>query len=85
MSKSVVDKYSQILAQDPSSTVFVELAKAFIDKGDHPRAIEVSDLHHADAHLPLGERRGATLLVALRPWELDEFRALRRKKPARKG
>ena len=41
MSKSVVDKYSQILAQDPSSTVFVELAKAFIDKGDHPRAIEV--------------------------------------------
>jgi tetratricopeptide (TPR) repeat protein len=41
MSRSVVEKYSQILAQDPSSTVFVELAKAFIDKGDHARAIEV--------------------------------------------
>ena len=41
MSKSVVEKYSQILAQDPSSTVFVELAKAFVDKGDHTRAIEV--------------------------------------------
>src|SRR3954467_12381107 len=41
MSRSVVEKYSQILSQDPSSTVFVELAKAFIDKGDHPRAIEV--------------------------------------------
>lgn len=41
MPRSVVEKYSQILAQDPSSTVFVELAKAFIDKGDHPRAIEV--------------------------------------------
>ncbi len=41
MSKSVVEKYTQILAQDPSSTVFVELAKAFIDKGDHARAIEV--------------------------------------------
>jgi len=48
-------------------------------------ANEVADLHHADAHLPLGERRGATLLVAMRPWELDEFRALRRKKPARKS
>src|SRR5689334_2890778 len=41
MSRSVVEKYTQILAQDPSSTVFVELAKAFIDKGDHARAIEV--------------------------------------------
>jgi len=41
MSRPLVEKYSQILAQDPSSTVFVELAKAFIDKGDHARAIEV--------------------------------------------
>ncbi|MBS1149663.1 MAG: hypothetical protein H6Q89_1361, partial [Myxococcaceae bacterium] len=41
MSRSVVEKYSQILAQDPASTAFVELAKAFIDKGDHSRAIEI--------------------------------------------
>ncbi len=41
MSRSLVEKYEQILSQDPSSTVFVELAKAFIERGDHARAIEV--------------------------------------------
>jgi cellulose synthase operon protein C len=39
--KSMVDKYEQILSQDPTSTVFVELAKALIEKGDHARAIDV--------------------------------------------
>jgi cellulose synthase operon protein C len=39
--KSMVDKYEQILGQDPTSTVFVELAKALIEKGDHSRAIDV--------------------------------------------
>ena len=48
-------------------------------------ANEVADLHHADAHLPLGQRRPASLIVAIRPWELEDFRALRRKQPARKG
>jgi transcriptional regulator with XRE-family HTH domain len=48
-------------------------------------ANEVAELHHADAHRPLGERRASSLLVALRPWELDEFRELRRKQPPRKG
>jgi tetratricopeptide (TPR) repeat protein len=41
MAKSLVDKYEQILAQDPASTAFVELAKALIDKDDHARAIDV--------------------------------------------
>src|SRR4051812_15053862 len=41
MSRSLVEKYEQILSQDPASTVFVELAKAFIERGDHARAIEV--------------------------------------------
>ncbi len=41
MAKSLVDKYEQILAQDPASTVFVELAKALLEKGEHARAIEV--------------------------------------------
>lgn len=41
MSRSLVEKYEQILTQDPASTVFVELAKAFIERGDHARAIEV--------------------------------------------
>jgi len=43
-------------------------------------ANEFTDMHHADAHLPLGERRPASLVVAMRPWELEEMRALRRKK-----
>lgn len=41
MPKSTVERYEQILAQDPSSAVFVELAKALIQVGDYPRAIEV--------------------------------------------
>jgi tetratricopeptide (TPR) repeat protein len=41
MSKSMVEKYEQMLSQDPSSTVFVELARAYLDKGENERAIEV--------------------------------------------
>jgi tetratricopeptide (TPR) repeat protein len=41
MSKSMVEKYEQVLAGDPASTVFVELAKALIERGEHTRAIEV--------------------------------------------
>ncbi|MBL8957707.1 MAG: tetratricopeptide repeat protein [Myxococcaceae bacterium] len=41
MSKSMVEKYEQVLSQDPASTVFVELAKALIERGEHNRAIEV--------------------------------------------
>lgn len=39
MSKSMVEKYEQMLAQDPTSTVFVELARAYLDRGDNDRAI----------------------------------------------
>ena len=52
MAKSLVEKYEQILSQDPASTVFVELAKALIEKGDNPRAIEVCAgglEHHPDS------------------------------------
>jgi tetratricopeptide (TPR) repeat protein len=41
MSKSMVEKYEQVLSGDPASTVFVELAKALIERGEHSRAIEV--------------------------------------------
>lgn len=41
MSRSLVEKYELVLNQDPTSTVFVELAKALIERGDHPKAIEV--------------------------------------------
>ena len=43
-------------------------------------AKEFADMHHADAHLPLGERRPASLLLAIRPWELEDLRALRRRR-----
>lgn len=52
MAKSMVERYEQVLAQDPASTVFVELAKALIEKGDHPRAIQVCEQglqHHPDS------------------------------------
>lgn len=39
---------------------------------------EFKELHDEDAGLPLAERFGTSLLVALRPWELSHFRALRR-------
>jgi tetratricopeptide (TPR) repeat protein len=41
MSKSMVEKYEQMLNQDPTSTVFVELARAYLDKGENDKAIEV--------------------------------------------
>lgn len=49
MAPSIVDKYEQILASDPRSRIFVELAKALVDRGEHDRAIEVCRLglqHH---------------------------------------
>jgi hypothetical protein len=46
-------------------------------------ANELTETHHAEAHLPLGERRPLTLIVAMRPWELEEFRDLRRRASSR--
>jgi transcriptional regulator with XRE-family HTH domain len=40
--------------------------------------VEFKELHDEDAGLPLEERFGSSLLVALRPWELEYFRKLRR-------
>ncbi|MCW5626072.1 MAG: XRE family transcriptional regulator [Burkholderiales bacterium] len=44
-------------------------------------ANEFADLHADEKHLPLGDRRPTTLLLCLRPWELDDFKELRRAKP----
>ncbi len=41
MAKSMVERYEQLLRQDPTSSVFVELAKILLEKGDAARAIEV--------------------------------------------
>ena len=39
---------------------------------------EFSELHNEDAGLPLAERFGSSILLAMRPWELGFFRQLRR-------
>src|SRR5512144_1366895 len=70
---SIVEKYEQILAADPRSRIFVELAKALVDRGDHARAIEVCRRgleHHPSsilgrviwgrALLEAGDAKGAT-------------------------
>ncbi len=41
MPPSIVEKYEQILAADPRSRIFVELAKALVERGEHTRAVEV--------------------------------------------
>ncbi|HEU4385288.1 MAG TPA: tetratricopeptide repeat protein [Anaeromyxobacteraceae bacterium] len=41
MAPSLVEKYEIILAADPKSRVFVELAKALLERGDHGRAAQV--------------------------------------------
>ena len=52
MAKSMVEKYEQILSADPGSMVFVELAKALLDRGDSKRAIDVCQdglQHHPES------------------------------------
>jgi transcriptional regulator with XRE-family HTH domain len=46
-------------------------------------AQEFSEVHNDDKHLPIGERRPASVVLALRAWELDDFNKLRRKRKAR--
>ena len=41
-------------------------------------ASDFADLHSADRPLPLSERHGTSVLLAVRPWEPRGFRALRR-------
>ena len=48
----MVEKYEQMLAQDPSSTVFVELARAYLDRGENDRAIQTCQqgvTHHPNS------------------------------------
>lgn len=41
---------------------------------------DFSEMHDDDKRLPLGERRPASLMLAVRPWELDAFYQLRRRR-----
>ena len=45
---------------------------------------EFSELHHQDLELPLSERSGTSLLLAVRPWAPDTFKKLQRKPDSRK-
>ena len=44
---------------------------------------EFTEMHNDDKNLPIGARRPASVVLALRPWELDDFNKLRRKRKAR--
>ncbi len=45
-------------------------------------ANEMAEMHEEHKRLRLGERRSVTLLLALRPWELQDFMDLRRERRA---
>ncbi len=47
----------------------------------HNLTIEFADLHRQDAHLPLEKRHSIGFMMAMRPWELEVFKPLIRKKP----
>ena len=44
---------------------------------------EFTELHNDDKHLAIGERRPASVVLALRPWELDDFNRLRRRRKSK--
>jgi hypothetical protein len=48
-------------------------------------ANEFTETHHNEAHLAPGERRPVTLVLAIRPWELQEFSDLRRRRAPATG
>ena len=87
MAKSSVERYEQLLAQDPSSSVFVELAKALIAKGDAPRAIQVCEqglVHHPQS-VAGRVQWGKALLLLGRPAEamaqFDQATAIDKENP----
>ena len=45
-------------------------------------AVEFAEMHRDDLMLPLSKRHGASVLLAIRPWEPRAFRALRHKHSA---
>ena len=48
-------------------------------------AREFADLHRDDQRLPIADRHGTSMLLAMRPWEPRAFRALRRDAPGAKS
>jgi len=88
MAKSLVERYEQLLAQDPASSVFVELAKALIAKGSGPYFYLPKMESHLEARLwndvfvwaqselkiPRGTVRATVLIeTILAAFEMDEI------------
>jgi lipopolysaccharide biosynthesis regulator YciM len=65
MAPSLVEKYEIILAADPKSRVFVELAKVLVERGDHGRAAQVcrKGLEHHPASVQARVLLGRALLA----------------------
>jgi tetratricopeptide (TPR) repeat protein len=76
MPPSIVEKYEQIFAADPRSRIFVELARALLDRGEPERAIEVcgTGLQHHPSSI-LGRVIWGRSLLALEdlPGAQDQF------------
>ncbi|HTS81305.1 MAG TPA: tetratricopeptide repeat protein [Myxococcaceae bacterium] len=52
MPESLVERYEQLLATDPTSTLFVELARVLVEQGENARAAEVCQqglVHHPES------------------------------------
>ncbi len=52
MPETLVERYEQLLATDPTSTLFVELARVLVEHGDNARAADVCQqglVHHPDS------------------------------------
>lgn len=52
MPESLVERYEQLLATDPASTLFVELARVLVEQGENARAAEVCQqglVHHPES------------------------------------
>jgi len=87
MAKSSVERYEQLLAQDPTSSLFVELAKALLAKGDAARAIQVCEqgLTHHPQSVAARVQWGKALLLLQRPAEamaqFDQATAIDKENP----
>ncbi|HUB06465.1 MAG TPA: tetratricopeptide repeat protein [Myxococcales bacterium] len=74
MAKSPIERYEQILAADPSSLVFVELAKALVEGGQMQKAVRVCQdgLNHHPESIIGRVLWGKALLLSGQPAEAME-------------
>src|ERR1700741_898880 len=74
MPESLVERYEQLLATDPTSTLFVELARVLVEQGENARAAEVCQqgLVHPPDSTPGSALWGEGLVGPGRPAEAME-------------